>query len=170
MFRGARENQPPVFYLTSSYYKSWERTLETLLLERGLVTSEEIAAGRSLAEPRSLRYAPLKADDVPKALKRRSFSRPASAEALFKVGDTVRAKNINPPTHTRLPRYARGRRGTVERIHGSQVFPDSSALGHGDHPQWLYTVVFDGRELWGPESDPSVKVSIDAFEPYLEAL
>ncbi len=66
MFRGARENQPPAFYLTSSYYKSWERTLETLLLERGLVTTEEIAAGRSLAEPRSLKYAPLKADDFRK--------------------------------------------------------------------------------------------------------
>ena len=169
MFRSARESQPPAFYLTSSYYKSWERTLETLLLERGLVTTEEIAAGRSLSAPKPLKKGPLKASDIPHALKRRSYGRPASAEALFKVGDTVRTKNINPPTHTRLPRYARGRRGTIERIHGSQVFPDSSALGQGDHPQWLYTVVFAGRELWGPDSDPSVKVSIDAFEPYLEA-
>ncbi len=169
MFRSARENQSPHFYLTSSYYKSWEKTLETLLLERGLVTENEIVNGHSLSEAVPLKRRPLKVEDVPQALKRRSYGRPVSAEALFKVGDMVRAKNINPSTHTRLPRYARGRTGIVERIHGSQVFPDSSALGEGDQPQWLYTVVFEGRELWGADTDPSVKVSIDAFEPYLEA-
>ena len=76
---------------------------------------------------------------------------------------------MHPRTHTRLPRYARGRCGVVDRAHGCQVFPDSSALGAGDDPQWLYTVVFDGRELWGADADPALKVSIDAFEPYLES-
>jgi nitrile hydratase len=80
----------------------------------------------------------------------------------------VRAKNIHPVTHTRLPRYVRGHVGTVERDHGCHVFPDSAAIEAGENPQWLYTVVFDGRELWGEDSDPTVKVSIDAFEPYLE--
>ncbi len=56
----------------------------------------------------------------------------------------------------------------IERVHGCHVFPDSNALGAGENPQWLYTVVFGGRELWGPDADPSVKVSVDAFEPYLE--
>jgi nitrile hydratase len=75
---------------------------------------------------------------------------------------------MHPVTHTRLPRYTRGHVGVIERIHGCHVFPDSAATGAGENPQWLYTVVFDGRELWGPDTDPTIKVSIDAFEPYLE--
>ena len=62
----------------------------------------------------------------------------------------------------------RGHVGVVERDHGCHVFPDSAAIGAGENPQWLYTVVFDGRELWGADADPTVKISIDAFEPYLE--
>jgi nitrile hydratase len=80
----------------------------------------------------------------------------------------VRTRNLNPPSHTRLPRYARGRLGTVEAIRGCHVFPDSVATGAGEDPQWLYTVVFAGRELWGEQSDPTLTVSIEAFEPYLE--
>ena len=92
----------------------------------------------------------------------------APAPAKFKPGDRVRAKNIHPATHTRLPRYARGHVGVVERDLGCHVFPDSAATESGENPQWLYTVVFDGAELWGADADPTVKISIDAFEPYLE--
>jgi nitrile hydratase len=80
----------------------------------------------------------------------------------------VRAKNIHPSTHTRLPRYVRGRVGTVQLVHGCHVFPDAHAHGLGEDPQWLYTVSFDARELWGPDADPTSSVSVDAFEPYLE--
>jgi nitrile hydratase len=83
------------------------------------------------------------------------------------VGDRVRTRNINPATHTRLPRYARGKEGMIEAIRGCHVYPDTAAIGAGDQPQWLYTVVFTGPELWGEESDPAIKVSIEAFEPYL---
>ena len=88
----------------------------------------------------------------------------------FKPGDKVRAKNINPLTHTRLPRYVRGHVGTVERVVGFHVFPDRNAQGAGENPQWLYTVRFDGRELWGPDGDPTSTVSVDAWESYLEKL
>jgi nitrile hydratase len=80
----------------------------------------------------------------------------------------VRAINFHPVTHTRLPRYVRGHVGVVERDHGCQVFPDSDAIDAGENPQWLYTVVFEGTELWGRDADPTLRVSIDAFEPYLE--
>jgi hypothetical protein len=80
----------------------------------------------------------------------------------------VGMKNIHPATHTRLPRYARGRTGVIEAVRGCHVFPDTVAIGMGEDPQWLYTVVFDGRELWGEATDPTLKVSIEAFEPYLE--
>ena len=75
---------------------------------------------------------------------------------------------IHPKTHTRLPRYARGKVGVVELCHGCHMYPDLVATDHGDNPQWLYTVVFDSRELWGPDADPTLKISIDAFEPDLE--
>ena len=70
--------------------------------------------------------------------------------------------------YTRLPRYARDKLGTVEAVRGCHVYPDTAAIGAGDHPQWLYTVVFPARELWGEAADPTVSVSIEAFEPYLE--
>jgi len=95
--------------------------------------------------------------------------REAPRPAGFRVGDSVRAKNMHPVTHTRLPRYVRGHIGTVALLHGCHAFPDTRALGLGDEPQWLYTVRFDARELWGSDADPTLSVSVDAFEPYLEA-
>jgi nitrile hydratase beta subunit len=168
MFRDTREHQPPGFYLTASYYESWERCLETLVRGRGLIAPDELAAGRSLHPAKPLPRGAAKPTDVPRLCRRGSYGRPAAAPARFSIGDRVRAKNMNPTTHTRLPRYCRGRFGVIERLHGTQVFPDSSALGLGDDPQWLYTVAFAGRELWGADGDPTLKVSVDAFEPYLE--
>jgi nitrile hydratase len=92
-----------------------------------------------------------------------------AAPARFKPGDRVRTRNFHPCGHTRLPRYARGKSGVVEAIRGGFVFPDTNAHGKGENPQWVYTVVFDGREIWGEGSDPSLTVSIDAWESYLEA-
>ncbi len=105
---------------------------------------------------------------MPNVVKRGNFERPAPAPARFKQGDRVRTRNINPETHTRLPRYARGKLGTVEAIRGCHVYPDTAALGDHEHAEWLYTVVFSARELWGEAADPTVKVSIEAFEPYLD--
>ncbi|HLH98155.1 MAG TPA: nitrile hydratase subunit beta [Xanthobacteraceae bacterium] len=167
MSRAAIEELPPEVYLTRSYYEKWLIRLEQLLLDRGLVDAEELAAGRALKPGKPLPRK-LGVTDVAAALTRGSFSRAPGTPALFKEGDRVRARNINPTTHTRLPRYARGHVGTIESVRGCHVFPDTVAIGKGENPQWLYTVRFDGRELWGERCDPSLKVSIDAFEPYLE--
>jgi nitrile hydratase len=169
MSRAAIEELPPDVYLTRSYYEKWLLRLERLLLERGLVDADEIAAGRALRPGKPLPRT-LAAADVAAALTRGSYARPPRAGARFKVGERVRTRNINPVTHTRLPRYARGRVGTIECVRGCHVFPDSAATGKGDDPQWLYTLRFDGRELWGEGCDPNLKVSIEAFEPYLEAI
>jgi nitrile hydratase len=108
-------------------------------------------------------------DDVARVLHRGGpTERDATSRALFTVGDRVRTKMIHPPTHTRLPRYVRGHVGTIERVLGCHVFPDSNATGAGENPQWLYTVTFEGRELWGVGSDANLTVSVDAWEPYLE--
>ena len=166
--RFARENRPPAEYLSKSYYQLWLAGLQQLLVERGLVAPGELAAGRSLRPATPLRRT-LGAGDATGWLQRgRPTNREAPRPARFKVGDRVRAKNLHPLTHTRLPRYIRGHTGTVTRAHGGHVFPDSNAHGHGEDPQWLYTVSFPGRELWGAAADPTVTVSVDAFEPYLE--
>jgi nitrile hydratase len=168
MQRFSREMLPPEVYLRSSYYKKWFLAFERTLIERGMVGEDEVAAGHTLRESMPLKRGTFSLTDVPRVETRGSFAREPQAPAVFKPGDRVRARNINPVTHTRLPRYVRGHTGVIERNNGCHVFPDSAAHGHGDNPQWLYTVVFDGRELWGADTDPTVKVSIDAFEPYLE--
>jgi len=163
-----REMLPPDVYLGSSYYKKWLLGLEDLLVDKGFLSPDEVAGGHALEPSKPLKRGKLTPDNVGATMMRGKFGRTAPAAAKFKAGDRVRARNIHPVTHTRLPRYVRGHVGVVELNHGCQVFPDSAAMEAGENPQWLYTVVFDGSELWGPDADPTVKVSIDAFEPYLE--
>ncbi|HZT26404.1 MAG TPA: nitrile hydratase subunit beta [Pseudolabrys sp.] len=169
-FRFQRESIPPPEYTNLSYYGLWTRTLELMMLKYGVATPEELAAGHATSRPKKTPR-PVTAADVAEMVRCGSpYERPAPAPARFKVGDKVRAKNMHPKTHTRLPRYARGRAGEVVRIVGCHVFPDSHASNLGEDPHWLYTVRFDGRELWGADSDPSVRVCIEAWEPYLEPL
>ena len=158
----------PSVYLASSYYERWFLRNQNLLIERGLIDVDEVETGRALRPGKSLSRGRFTLADVEQIVPRGSYGRPASVAARFKVGDRVRAKNIHPTTHTRLPRYARGHVGVVERLHGAHVFPDSVAAGKGEDPQWLYTVRFDAQEIWGGDADPKLKVSIEAFEPYLE--
>ncbi|MEJ2376003.1 MAG: nitrile hydratase subunit beta [Pseudolabrys sp.] len=166
--RFARENRDPAEYLSMSYYQIWFAALETMLKERDLVAEDEIAAGHSLHGPKPVPRV-LSPGEVLKVLHRGGpTERKTNTQAAFKPGDQVRAKNINPLTHTRLPRYVRGHVGTVERVIGFHVFPDSNAHFQGENPRWLYTVVFEGSELWGPDGDPASSVSVDAWEPYLE--
>ena len=163
-----REKLPPDVYLSSSYYQKWLLGLRDNLVAKGFVTETELAAGHAKEAAKPLKNGKFGLKDVERIMVRGHFERPPQAAARFKPGDRVRAKNMHPVTHTRLPRYTRGHVGVVERVLGCEVFPDSSAMEKGENPQWLYNVVFAGAELWGPDADPTVKVSIDAFEPYLE--
>lgn len=86
----------------------------------------------------------------------------------FKVGDLVRARTMNPTTHTRLPRYVRGKTGTVVIDHGVFVTPDTVAHGKGEHPQHVYSIAFGGDELWGGDASPKDKVYVDLWDDYLE--
>ncbi|HKS84592.1 MAG TPA: nitrile hydratase subunit beta [Pseudolabrys sp.] len=168
-FRFARESLPPTQYLNTSYYGLWVVTLENMMLDYGIATKDEIKAGRAKSSAAKSKRT-VSAADVANMVRCGSpYDRPAPAPALFKVGDRVRARNIHPKTHTRLPRYVRGHVGQITRIVGCHVFPDSNAINAGEAPHWLYTVRFDGRELWGEASDPTVRVSIEAWEPYLES-
>jgi len=172
-FRRAIEHMPPANYLAASYYEKWLHALEALLVEKGVVTREELASGHAAAP------APAKAtgslDDGGGSGGVESFDSSAvklrfnkSYKAGFKVGDRVVARNFNPEHHTRLPRYARGKRGVIRYDHGVFVFPDTHAYGQGGMPQHVYTVAFEARELWGPDQNPRAPVYLDCWQDYLE--
>jgi nitrile hydratase subunit beta len=163
-----REKLPPHVYLASSYYRKWALAMEQNLIDRGYVTADELTQGRALKPPKPLKRGKFTTETVDRVMARGSFGREVQAPPRFKIGQHVRAKNIHPPTHTRLPRYVRGHVGVIELVHCAHVFPDSAAIEAGENPQWLYTVSFESTELWGADADPTVTVSIDAFEPYLD--
>ena len=166
--RRFRESLHPADYYASSYYEIWIKALSILLERHGFVYPQDIEAGHAVM-PATTPNRVLYADDVRATLRRGSrYDRPIDTAPRFAAGDKVRARNINPTGHTRLPRYVRGKTGVVEAVHGGFVFPDTNAHGKGEDPQRLYTVVFTARELWGDYSDPTLTVSVDAFEPYLE--
>jgi nitrile hydratase subunit beta len=179
MSRAARERIGPALYLRSSYYQIWLEGLQSLLLDQGLVSPQELATGQ-LQGPAQPVARVLQADAVAAVLARGApTERQAAAPARFRVGQRVRTRNHQPSGHTRLPGYARCRNGTVVLVHGCHVFADTharrpegwrSGLPFDESPTWLYTVAFTGRELWGPHGEAEVLTSIDAWEPYLEAV
>jgi nitrile hydratase beta subunit len=164
--RAACEAMSPAAYLETSYYEHWLHGLETLLVARGFVSLQELAAGRPSLKRKNV-AAPMRASEVwARVREPGSYLRPAPAAPRFKSGEKVRARNIHPATHTRLPRYVRDRIGEITHVHGPHVFPDSNATGRGEDPRWLYAVTFSARELWG--HDNADTVTLDLWEPYLE--
>lgn len=166
--RFARESLPPTQYLGTSYYEIWFAALLELLKNADLVSDAEIDAGHAI-DPAKTDIRVLKAEKVAETMGRGGpTERDMRAPAKFAAGDRVRARVTNPATHTRLPRYARGRTGVVDRVHGVHVFADSNAVGKGEDPHWLYNVRFDAEELWGPDAQSPGVVHIDLWEPHLE--
>ena len=166
--RHSRERIPPAEYLHMSYYEKWLAGLVMLLEESGLVTRAELESSRPA--PFTAKAVPaLAADQVaPMIARGRSFMRPVNRPPHFALGQHVRARKINPTGHTRLPRYARGNVGVIDRLHGGHVFPDSNAHFRGENPQHLYSVRFSARELWGSTAAARDAVYLDLWEDYLE--
>jgi nitrile hydratase subunit beta len=162
------ETLPPADYLRMSYYEKWLASATKLALQAGLITQRELETGRRdpnvpVATP------PLTADKVlPLIQSGGPTLRRTNATPRFAAGQAVRARDINPIGHTRLPRYVRGRHGTIECDHGAHVFPDSNAKFEGEKPQFLYTVRFTARELWGEAANPADAVYLDLWEDYLD--
>lgn len=148
--RSACESMHPAKYLKTSYYEHWLHGLETLL-------KKYTPDGSS----------PMRSENVWVAVTARaSYARDVANPAAFTISQKIRVKIMNPMTHTRAPRYVRGHAGEVVKIHGAHVFPDSNARGLGENPQWLYTLRFTAKELWGHANDDTVM--LDLWEPYLE--
>jgi nitrile hydratase len=162
------ETLPPADYLRMSYYEKWFAAMIEQLVAGGLVTREEIASGKPVKG--SVKSVPaLQADKAAKFLHRiPPVMLTAEVKPRFTPGQRVRARNINPVGHTRLPRYVRGRTGSVERERGVQDFPDASATGRAESPQQVYSVRFAARELWGDQASARDSIYMDLWEDYLE--
>jgi nitrile hydratase subunit beta len=168
--RHFRESLPPMIYLGVSYYEIWLRALCNLMAAHGMITQTELETGY-LLEPGVHVKRVLKAADVPAVLAKGSpYDRGCAAPPAFKAGDRVRCRNDHVTTHTRLPRYIRGRVGEVVENHGAFVFPDTNAHGKGECATWCYAIRFTATELWGAGADPSSDVMVDCWEPYLEVV
>lgn len=168
--RHARESLPPADYMRYSYYRIWLEGVSTLMLDRGMVTKEELADGKKHLEPLQIKRT-LAPEDVNAVLMSGGpADRPQTREAALSVNDHIRTNNTNPAGHTRLPRYARTKRGTISAVLGYHVFPDSSGNDLGDNPQWLYQVRFSATELWGDTANRRDTVTLDLWEPHLERI
>lgn len=163
------EQIPAADYLRMSYYEKWFVRLVDLTVKTGLVSRSEAESGRP--DPGSAKLTPpLKAERVLEVALNRNIpsSHDPKIPPHFKVGQHVRARNINPTGHTRLPRYARGKSGRIDRDHGVHIFPDTSAHGLGEKRQHLYSVRFAAPELWGAQASPHDFVYLDLWDDHLE--
>ena len=158
---------PPAEYLRMSYYEKWLAGLVRLLVKTGMVTATEIESGQP-ASGVAKAVPALTPDKVPMINRGEHAKRNVAVAPRFQVGQRVRARNMNPLGHTRLPRYARGKQGTVDRDHGVYVFPDTNAELLGEKPQHIYSVRFTARELWGDAASPRDAVYLDMWDDYLE--
>jgi nitrile hydratase beta subunit len=168
-FRHGIERMDPAHYLGSSYFEHWLDGIARVLDDKGVVTSEEMDA--RMAALRTRPEAPAASPPAAPVQRRRGENetsfREATAPPRFAVGMPVVTRNMHPPGHTRLPRYARGERGVIAAHRGCHVFPDANAHGLGEQPQHVYGVRFDARELWGEAAEPNQHVYIDLWESYL---
>jgi len=167
--RHARERQHPIDYLKNTYYENWFAGTKTCLLDAGLITEDELSGEVAKPSPGPLEGILAPGPDA--ALNAVKAGGPADVDVPvtpgFAIGDRVRVKNFHPAGHTRAPRYVRGHMGTVHRLHGVHVFPDTH-IGGNTEGQPLYSVQFSADELWGPDGERHGFVFVDMWEPYLE--
>ncbi|MGI9344111.1 MAG: nitrile hydratase subunit beta [Gammaproteobacteria bacterium] len=167
--RRAIELIPPAQYLESSYYERWLVGLTMLMLEKDVLTADELESGRSMRGDGGTALPPL-----PKEAAEFAMTNPmpanvdVDAPTRFAVGDAVITRNMNPTHHTRIPRYVRGKRGTIHEIQQVFLLPDTNAYGGPDTPERVYTVEFSARELWGGDAPARDSLYIDMFDSYLD--
>jgi nitrile hydratase beta subunit len=175
-FRHAIERMGNASYLSTSYYEHWLAGTETRLIENGVITEDELQARIEAVrnDPASFALPPAAGPDELSQLAvglvkaGDSSLRQIDSAPRFAGGDEVVTTVRSPTGHTRMPRYARGRRGRIVLHHGAHVLADASAHDLGECPEHLYTVRFEASELWGDCAEGRGSVSIDLWESYLD--
>jgi nitrile hydratase len=173
-FRHSIERMNPSHYLRATYYEKWLDGIARIFVEKGVVSEEDLRArtaffsGRPDAPATAALAGQLPARAPSNVGWVQDAIRETGAVPRFAIGAPVVTRDFHPWGHTRLPRYARGKRGAIARFHGVHVFPDTNAHGRGEDPQPLYSVSFDARELWGESAEANQRVHIDLWESYLE--
>jgi nitrile hydratase subunit beta len=165
--RHEQEQILPADYFRMSYFERWLTGMTGLTIKSGLATRAEIESGNPA--PGSPKATPALTAAAAVLANRASARRPVDVSPRFAVGQHVRARNVNPVGHTRLPRYVRAKFGVIERDHGVFVFPDTNAHFLGEKPQHVYSVRFAARELWGEQAAAQDAVYVDLFDDYLDA-
>jgi nitrile hydratase subunit beta len=166
--RHAIERIPAADYLRMSYYERWAHRLARQVVEYGLVSKEEFDSGRA-APGSTTATPPMTLATSPRWLSRGiPSSQDPNVRPRFTVHQRVRARNIDPAGHTRLPRYVRGKTGVIVRDHGVYIFPDSNAHFQGENRQHVYSVRFAASELWGEIASSRDSVHLDLWDDYLE--
>jgi nitrile hydratase beta subunit len=166
--RHSIEQLPAAQYLAQEYFRRQFEAFLGMLVGAGLLTADEISTGQP--QPNTARATPALTVEKAAALVTGGVScaRQINVQSHFEVGQAVHTRNLNPTGHTRLPRYARDKIGSIDRCHGVFVFPDSNAHFLGEKPQPLYSVRFAARELWGLQAAGHDAVYLDLWEDYLE--
>lgn len=174
-FRHAIERMDPAHYLGSSYYEHWLTAMETLLVEKGVVSEEQLRerleAARSAEDPEAIvpeREDPELAENIVELAETGASTERDPVEPGFGPGDRVVVRNIHPEGHTRCPEYVRRAHGEIAEVRGTFVLPDANAHGEGESPEPVYSVRFDSEELWGEDAERNESLYIDLWESYLE--
>ena len=166
--RFARESTDPAHYLSSTYYEHWLHGLELLLLENGLVTAQELQSGKSGSASKFPAATP---DKVQKILASGAPTLlPEKTSNKFALEQSVVVRNDHPKWHTRAPTYIKGIAGKVVKLHSAHIYADEHARSGQKTPEHLYSVRFEGADIWGQDAEPNSCVYIDLFEPYLLSL
>ncbi len=168
------ENMDPAHYLASTYYEKWLHSRIRGLIDAGAMTSDELETRVALFREKPDAETPVhpNPDGVRAKFARRrpASSTPSRVDVLpqFQGGDRVRARNIHPEGHTRLPRYVRGKTGTITRYYGIHSLQDAELPGGCvRREQPLYAVRFESRDLWGESAEAEDAVYLDMWEGYL---
>ena len=171
--RSAIENMAPAQYLALSYYERWLLVTEKAILDKGVLTPEELDAKTEFFREQPEASPPRREDHALReqfhlSIYRRQLShREVGVVPRFRVGDPAIVRNIHPQGHTRLPRYVRGKSGVIVRTYGVHDFHDSVPKGSKAQPQPVYNIRFDASELWGESAETNESLYIDMWESYL---
>lgn len=171
-FRHGMEQISPHDYLTARYYEHWIDSMTHYGLRMGIFDADDLEKRtRHYLEHPDEQLPPSSKPEMVEALRQLiatgdDYRRPKDDPARFASGDAVKVSNEASLGHTRRAGYVRGRTGTIAKVHGSYVYPDTNAMGEGECPEYVYTVEFSGEELWGPDGAKST-LYIDLWEPYL---